>query len=344
MSIRVAIVGAGPSGLATARSLIRRLGSKVHIDMFERQSRPFGLARAIAPDHMEMRNVLDSLSKVVDHPSLRIHQTDITPLHLPSLKQTHDALVVATGGDLQAPMPPVGYKGEHLAVSATSVIRWYMDGAPSASERVENELRLPGDTLVLVGAGNVAVDFARILASEVTQLDASAISRTALNTLHMLRIRNPLKRIYIVSRSEIRDVKATVSELRELFARFNVRLETPPPNPSTRVEKLFASLPSTQILPEIVFYFGSQVSEIADGDTKTVSLKTPHGPSTIPDVRTVITCTGIPVSELASLEPESSVYKVGWAATAGKGRIVDAFAQADQVAESIVAELRTRVH
>ena len=58
---RVAIVGAGPSGLFTARRLINaRTGGSdsVYVDLYDTLPAPFGLARyGIAPDHYEPKRV-----------------------------------------------------------------------------------------------------------------------------------------------------------------------------------------------------------------------------------------------------------------------------------------------
>ena len=67
---RVAIVGAGPSGLFTARRLINaRAGGSdsVCVDLYDTLPAPFGLARyGIAPDHYEPKRVQYSKGNFTD--------------------------------------------------------------------------------------------------------------------------------------------------------------------------------------------------------------------------------------------------------------------------------------
>ena len=58
MTVRVAIVGSGPSGFYPADALLRS-GADVEIDVIDRLPTPFGLIRAgVAPDHQKTKNVL----------------------------------------------------------------------------------------------------------------------------------------------------------------------------------------------------------------------------------------------------------------------------------------------
>jgi len=56
--LRVAIIGAGPSGFYTAGRLFKREGLVVEIDVFDRLPTPFGLVRGgVAPDHQRIKSV-----------------------------------------------------------------------------------------------------------------------------------------------------------------------------------------------------------------------------------------------------------------------------------------------
>jgi NADPH-dependent glutamate synthase beta subunit-like oxidoreductase len=49
---RFAIVGSGPAGFYTAKSLLRGLADNCRIDIYDRNPHPFGLIRTgVAPDH-----------------------------------------------------------------------------------------------------------------------------------------------------------------------------------------------------------------------------------------------------------------------------------------------------
>ena len=63
MTVRVAIVGSGPSGFYTADALLRS-GADVEINVIDRLPTPFGLIRAgVAPDHQKTKNVSRAYEK-----------------------------------------------------------------------------------------------------------------------------------------------------------------------------------------------------------------------------------------------------------------------------------------
>src|SRR3989338_4136734 len=65
--LRVAIVGAGPSGFYAAYALLR--SDKVTVDMFDRLPVPFGLVRyGVAPDHAKIKNVTNVYKKIAEQP------------------------------------------------------------------------------------------------------------------------------------------------------------------------------------------------------------------------------------------------------------------------------------
>ena len=56
--LRVAIIGAGPTGFYTAEQLLKQTNLSVEIDLFDRVPTPFGLVRAgVAPDHLKIKTV-----------------------------------------------------------------------------------------------------------------------------------------------------------------------------------------------------------------------------------------------------------------------------------------------
>ena len=70
--LRVAIVGAGPTGYYTADHLFHRPDLTVSIDMFDRLPTPYGLVRVgVAPDHQKIKAVTAAFAKVADHPGFR---------------------------------------------------------------------------------------------------------------------------------------------------------------------------------------------------------------------------------------------------------------------------------
>ncbi|MBP1643786.1 MAG: oxidoreductase, partial [Acidobacteria bacterium] len=57
--LRVAVVGAGPSGFYTAAALLARKDLAVSIDLVDRLPTPYGLVRyGVAPDHPKIKEVV----------------------------------------------------------------------------------------------------------------------------------------------------------------------------------------------------------------------------------------------------------------------------------------------
>jgi ferredoxin--NADP+ reductase len=70
--LRVAVVGSGPSGMYAADALAGQEQVPVEVDVIDRLPVPFGLVRyGVAPDHLSIRSVRDTLDKVLDRPGVR---------------------------------------------------------------------------------------------------------------------------------------------------------------------------------------------------------------------------------------------------------------------------------
>src|ERR1700730_5708980 len=69
---RIAVVGAGPSGIYAADALTRDGEVPVGVEVIERLPAPFGLVRyGVAPDHLSIRSVRGTLEKVLERPEVR---------------------------------------------------------------------------------------------------------------------------------------------------------------------------------------------------------------------------------------------------------------------------------
>lgn len=157
---RVAIVGAGPSGIFAAQALSRQQDVEVSIDLYDRLPTPYGLLRyGVAPDHTSIKGVADTLARVFESAATRFvglveFGTDISRA---DLLGAYDAVIYAVGAadDVEMAIP-----GEQLpgSESARAFVAWY-SGHPDAAAQRLREVR----TAVMVGVGNVAVDVARIL-------------------------------------------------------------------------------------------------------------------------------------------------------------------------------------
>src|SRR6218665_1260207 len=70
LSLRVAIVGAGPAGIYAGNLLANAVNERngsLEIDLFESLPAPYGLIRyGVAPDHPRIKGIVNSLHEMLD--------------------------------------------------------------------------------------------------------------------------------------------------------------------------------------------------------------------------------------------------------------------------------------
>ncbi len=70
--VRIAIIGAGPSGFYAAGALLQQRDYHVTIDIFDRLPTPYGLVRyGVAPDHQKIKSVTKVYERTVADPRVR---------------------------------------------------------------------------------------------------------------------------------------------------------------------------------------------------------------------------------------------------------------------------------
>ena len=209
---KVAIVGAGPAGYFTAQAF-----QKAHlddlsfaIDMIERLPTPGGLVRSgVAPDHPKIKTVSKVFEKIAKEPNFRLFANvelgkDVS---LKDLRDQYDVVVLATGASKGRKL---GIPGEELknSLSAAEFVPWYN----AHPDYVDVEVDLSSDTAVVIGAGNVAMDIARILAIDPSELDPTDVAEHALIKLKQSNIRT----VIICGRRGPEHAAFTAPELRDL--------------------------------------------------------------------------------------------------------------------------------
>jgi ferredoxin--NADP+ reductase len=209
---KVAIVGAGPAGYFTAQALQNSQNDdlKFSIDMIERLPTPWGLVRSgVAPDHPKIKTVAKVFEKVAAEPGFRLFgNVELgKDVKIEDLKERYDVVVLATGSSLGRTL---GIPGEELpgSISAADFVPWY-NGHP---DFVNLKVPLDGEVAVVIGAGNVAMDCARILAIGPSELDATDVAPHALAALHKSNIR----KVHIAARRGAEHAAFTSPELRDL--------------------------------------------------------------------------------------------------------------------------------
>lgn len=71
MVLRFAVVGSGPAGFFTAKSLFKQFPN-CRVDMIEKLPVPFGLIRyGVAPDHSEIKSVIQDFSALAKSSNFR---------------------------------------------------------------------------------------------------------------------------------------------------------------------------------------------------------------------------------------------------------------------------------
>jgi len=209
---KVAIVGAGPAGYFAALALNNLQSEELQfsIDMIERLPTPWGLVRSgVAPDHPKIKTVAKVFEKVANEPNFRLFAnvelgTDVT---IEQLKEMYDAVVIATGSALGKRL---GIPGEDLpgSMSAAAFVPWYN----SHPDFKDEEIDLSCENAVVIGAGNVAMDVARMLALEPSELDPTDTADHAIAAFKGSTIRN----VVISARRGPEHAAFTSPELREL--------------------------------------------------------------------------------------------------------------------------------
>ena len=207
--LRVAVVGSGPSGFYAAEALLKS-SLTVQVDMIERLPVPFGLVRfGVAPDHPKLKQPTAIFDQVAQSPNFHFmgNVTVGRDLSVEQLQRTHHAVLFACGAESDRRL---GLVNEDLPGShtATEFVGWY-NGHPDYRER---QFDLSGDTAVIIGHGNVALDVARILCKPVDQLRTTDIAEHALDVLAGSRVRH----VHLIGRRGPAQASFTAKELREL--------------------------------------------------------------------------------------------------------------------------------
>jgi ferredoxin--NADP+ reductase len=178
--------------------------------MIERLPTPWGLVRSgVAPDHPKIKTVSKVFEKVATAGNFRLFGgvelgTDIS---IEQLREMYDAVVIATGSAIGKRL---GIPGEDLpgSLSAAEFVPWYNAHPDFHSV----EVPLDCETAIVIGAGNVAMDVARMLALEPSELDPTDTADHAIAALKKSTIRE----VIISARRGPEYAAFTSPELREL--------------------------------------------------------------------------------------------------------------------------------
>ena len=212
-TLRVAVVGSGPSGIYAADALTDQSDVPVSVDVIDMLPVPYGLVRyGVAPDHLSIRSVRNTLQKVLDRDDVRFLGNvevgrDVT---VAELHRFYDAVVFTYGA---ASDRRLGIPGEHLpgSIAATDLVNWYCGHPRAQRELIEGAIATP-ESVAVIGVGNVAVDVTRVLAKTRAELEFTDMPQHVLDALASTHIRE----LHLLGRRGPAQAAFTTKELKEL--------------------------------------------------------------------------------------------------------------------------------
>jgi ferredoxin--NADP+ reductase len=362
----VAIVGAGPAGYFAAQALqnLQTDDLSFAIDMIERLPTPWGLVRSgVAPDHPKIKTVSKVFEKVATAEGFSLYgNVELgTDISIDVLKAKYDAVVIATGS---ANGKKLGIPGEDLpgSISAAEFVPWYNGHPDFANFSPE----LDCETAVVIGAGNVAMDVARMLALEPAELDETD---TALHAIDVLRKSN-IRKVVISARRGPEHAAFTSPELRDLPKLEHTNVLMHPADIAAALERAGAepekevrnNLEAMRLISELEqgkhartmeFQFLHTPTEFrGNGKVEEVVFTTSAGEEKVIKCGLVITAigyeaeplTGIPYEKGKVLNTEGrvaeNVYVVGWAKRGPSGVIGTNKSDAADVMNLLVSDMK----
>ena len=220
--LRVAIVGAGPTGFYAADHLFKEGGPVVEVDMYDRLPTPFGLVRGgVAPDHQKIKAVTAAFDKIAAHSRFRFFGNVELGKHVAveDLRRHYHQTIYCTGAQTDRRM---GIPGEDLHGShpATEFVAWY-NGHPDYRDL---SFDLSAERAAVIGVGNVAIDVARILCRTPDELARTDIAEHALEALRASRIRE----VYLLGRRGPAQAAFTNPEIKEVGELADADVTVPP--------------------------------------------------------------------------------------------------------------------
>ena len=359
-------VGAGPAGYFAAQALQNLANDDrvFEIDMIERLPTPWGLVRSgVAPDHPKIKTVSKVFEKIASQETFRLFaNVEIgSDISVAQLQEKYDAVIIATGSSHGKTL---GIPGENLrgSLSAATFVPWYN----AHPDFVGVDAPLDADTAIVIGAGNVAMDVARMLALEPSELDPTDTADHAINAFKQSNIR----KVYISARRGPEHAAFTSPELRELpkLEHTNVIMnkedieaaiiragDAPEKDVKSNLDAmlLIAENPKSEHERTMQFLFQHTPKEILGTDrVEGVVYSTPNGDVTI-KCGLVITAIGYQAHGIEGVPYENgkvvnndgrvkdNMYVVGWAKRGPSGVIGTNKSDSTAVMELLVEDLKS---
>ncbi|KAF9035195.1 FAD/NAD-P-binding domain-containing protein [Panaeolus papilionaceus] len=222
--LKLAVVGGGPSAFYVASRILKLLSlteaQNVRVHLYDRLWAPHGLVRyGVAPDHPEVKNCVHKFEATAEDPRFRFFgnvdigdSANIIPyanqLPLASIFKNYSHVLFATGctlPTLHAALPP-----SSNCIPALSFVHWYtqhpLAPPPPPLESIKH--------VSIIGNGNVSLDVARMLLTNVEVLAKYDVPQPVLDVLS----RSSVKHVSIIGRRGPLEAAFTMKELREMIS------------------------------------------------------------------------------------------------------------------------------
>ncbi|MFP4098569.1 MAG: FAD-dependent oxidoreductase [Alphaproteobacteria bacterium] len=154
--MRVAIIGAGPSGISCAYHLLLK---GFHVDLFEAQEQAGGMASIGIPSYRLPKDVLQSEIDIIERLGGKIHYNQalgrdfsVNDLFEKGFKSVYIAVGCAEGTQMGVEDEDPSIEGYYAGIDFLLKVHDHVSG--------ENVMHINGE-VVVVGGGNVAMDCAR---------------------------------------------------------------------------------------------------------------------------------------------------------------------------------------
>jgi putative selenate reductase len=146
----VAIIGAGPAGIAAA-VFLRRNG--VRVTVYEKREKPFGMVQYVIPSFRIAGEAISRDFQIAEKLGVEFIFNAPENYSLAELQKTHDYIIIATGAWKESSPIPQG------GITATP---FYIDSLRFLEESKRANLALElGKRVAVIGGGDVAMDCAR---------------------------------------------------------------------------------------------------------------------------------------------------------------------------------------
>lgn len=207
----VAIIGAGPAGMNTAKVLMK-LYPDIKIDIFEKLPVPYGLIRyGIAPDNQAIKNVVNLYNKVLNDKRVKLYANIEIGKHFSykTLLKNYDATALAIG--INKPVVPLGelMKPNNVFI-ADSIVKWY-NGHPEFVNSLKPDFKTV-KIIAIMGLGNVALDIIRTILTPMNIKKKYDIPSSVLDQLQSSNV----SKIHLIGRKGLEHVKFTAPEVRSI--------------------------------------------------------------------------------------------------------------------------------